>query len=100
MFNRGRQEARSTGFRASFLELLLNYTKIILFLRSHHFRKCSYLIFLYIIGYNIFHLDPSTHPFRNLDGRHPPTPKDGTSMPHSNRFDLWMLRLLVYSTVK
>jgi len=33
-------------------EFLFNFTKIILFLKSHHFGKCSHLIFLYIIGYN------------------------------------------------
>src|SRR6218665_2493285 len=33
-------------------EFLFNYTQIITFLRSHHFGKCSNLIFLYIIRYN------------------------------------------------
>ena len=45
-------EARSTGLRVSSAEFVFNYTQIIRFLKSHHFARCSHLIFLYIIGYN------------------------------------------------
>ena len=43
---------RSTGLKVLFPEFLFNYTQICLFLKNHHFGKCSHLIFLYIIGYN------------------------------------------------
>src|SRR6218665_4156980 len=39
-------ETRSTRLRVSSVKFLFNYTQIILFLRSHHFGKCSYLIFI------------------------------------------------------
>ena len=40
------------GLRVSSLELLFIYTQICLFLKCHHFGKCSHLVLLYIIGYN------------------------------------------------
>ena len=33
-------------------EILFKYTQIFIFLKSHHFGKCSHLIVLYIIGYD------------------------------------------------
>ena len=45
-------EARSIILRVSLEEFLFNYTQIIIFLKSHHFGKCSQIVFLYNIGYN------------------------------------------------
>ena len=44
-------EAHSTRLRVWSSAFLLNYIQIFLFPESHHFGKCSYLIFLYIIEY-------------------------------------------------
>jgi len=45
-----------------------------LFLKSHHFGKCSHLIFLYIIGYNnILWIPHDPHP--KIWGSRPPTSK-------------------------
>ena len=43
---------RRVTVRISYPEFLSNYMQIFLFLKSHHFGKCSHLIFLYIIGYD------------------------------------------------
>ena len=47
-------------------KFLFNYTQIILFLKSHYCGKCSHLMFLYIMGYNI-----SRRPFDPHDPLHP-----------------------------
>ena len=41
----------STGLKVSSPESLFIYTQIFLFMKSHHFVKCSYLTFLHITGY-------------------------------------------------
>jgi len=45
-------EACSSRLRVSSPEFLFNCSQILIFLKSHHFGKCYYLIFLYIIGHS------------------------------------------------
>ena len=52
-FNRWRHIAHAWGYHPRTFYLVVAYTQVILFMKSHHFEKCSHLIFLYIIGYNI-----------------------------------------------
>jgi len=52
--------------------IYIYYTQIVLFLRSHHFGKCSYLTFLYIIGYNNISKRPHDPPIPKSGGRDPP----------------------------
>ena len=56
-------EARVIGFRVSSPEYLFNILKS-LFMKTHHFGKCSLLIFLYTIEDNNIWLNPRprTHP--------------------------------------
>ena len=63
-------EARSTWLRVS---SQINYTQIILFMKSYRFGKCFHAIFLYII---IFHGDPTTPPSQNLGVATPPNPQE------------------------
>ena len=70
-------EAHSTGLRVSSRNLF-NYTQIFPSLKSHHFGKCSHLILLYIIGYNISWRshDPPSTPHDPQIFVTPPTPQD------------------------
>ena len=54
----------------------ISYTQIFLFLRSHHFGKCSRLIFLCIIGYIIIFRGDTTIPHRKIYGVATPNPQD------------------------
>ena len=47
-----------------FSGIIFNYTQIILLMKSHHFRKCSHLIFL--------HMTPTTRQSQNLGCRDNP----------------------------
>src|SRR6218665_1953497 len=55
-------ETLSTGSKASSPEILFNIYKSFFFLKSHHFGKCSRIILLYILGYNMSWNPRPPHP--------------------------------------
>src|SRR6218665_2908541 len=80
--NKRKDVAQDLGYRPR--KCLLNIHKSVYFC-SHHFGKCSHLVFLYIIGYN------------NISWRsHDPTPKSGGRdlQPPHNCYYLWYERMI------
>src|SRR6218665_1736941 len=59
-------ETLNTGSKASSPEILFNIYKSFFFLKSHHFGKCSHIILLYILGYNMS-WNPATSPTPRID---------------------------------
>ena len=81
-------EASSTGLRISSQELLFNYMQIFLFLKNHHFGKCSHLQFLYIIGYIYISGRPTPRSPSQILGR-------GTRLSTLQDWGLWVWGIIL-----